>query len=724
MNNYIKGKITKIIYENNTNGYYVLLFKVNNSSKEYEEYKNKSIKVTGYFNNINTYDNYNLYGEFFSHYKYGDTFRVDKLEVEEKTEENSIVDFLSSDLFEGIGESKAKLIYDKLKDKTFEIIINNPNNLLLIDGITKKNIETLHDTLLEYETSYKTIIRLNELGFSQHESMIIYKKYKSNTLNIIDEDIYSLRRNIYNITFDKVDRAAKNLNKQPNDIIRIRDIICYIIEIVTFEFGNDYLLIDELKYEVLTRYNELNEEDFIKGLNSALEEKLIIKNDEKYFIKEVYDSYKLICSRFKMLSHKKDNTKEYNKIQKELKIIEKNLDIDYNKEQEMAITNSIYKDITIITGGPGTGKTTILKAICELYKIHYKIDDNTFIKEVALLAPTGRAAKRMSNITNYQASTIHSFLKWNKDTNLFQINEYNRSHVKLVILDETSMIDIYLMGNLLKGLITTCKFVIIGDYHQLPSVGPGDVLRDLIESNIFNCIYLKQLYRQDKDSNLLSLAYNIRDNYLDESLFNKNIDLNYIKCRNDEIINNICEVYKNINNPNYQILVPMYATTNGIDNINTFFQDNFNPNEILKNETKIGGITYREKDKIIQLNNMPDSNIYNGDIGTIERIEYDPIRLTANFDGIEVTYTKNMFNNFKLAYSISIHKAQGSEFDIVILPMTMDYRRMLYKRLIYTAITRAKHQLYIIGDIEALKYAINNDSSNRRTALVELLKGK
>jgi len=282
------------------------------------------------------------------------------------------------------------------------------------------------------------------------------------------------------------------------------------------------------------------------------------------------------------------------------------------------------------------------------------------------------------------------------------------------------------MANLLKGLSANCKIVLVGDDHQLPSVGPGDVLHDLISSNSLEVVELKELYRQAYDSNIISLAYDIREQSINKDIFNVSDDLTFIECQESEVISNICEIcntYKDLNYKKFKTLANMYKGINEIDKINNEVQDIFNKKEKNKKENKIGDFTFREDDKVIQLTNMPDDNVYNGDIGLIDRIQTNPKKeIYIDFDENIVKYTPSNFNNFRSAYAISIHKAQGSEFDVVVLPIVRSYSRMLYQKLIYTAVTRAKQKLYIIGSINALKMAATNTSEDmRRTTIKEYL---
>ncbi|MBP3799848.1 MAG: AAA family ATPase, partial [Bacilli bacterium] len=364
--------------------------------------------------------------------------------------------------------------------------------------------------------------------------------------------------------------------------------------------------------------------------------------------------------------------------------------------------------------------------ICELYREINKYTMNQIVENIALLAPTGRAAKRMSEATNIPASTIHRFLKWNKENNSFQVNEYNRCKKDFVIIDEASMIDVSLFASLLRGLSVHTRIIIVGDVDQLPSVGPGQVLFDLIESNKIHVKYLKTLYRQKEQSNIIKLAYNIREGILDTNIFNKEEDLTFIECSSDDILKKIEEIsytYLDYSYKNFQVLAPMYKTLNGIDNINNKLQTTFNKKSTKKKEILVYDEVYREGDKVIQLTNMPDENVYNGDIGIIDRIVNSTKKeIYIDFDGNIVKYSKANFINFKKAYAISIHKSQGSEFDIVIIPIVKNFQKMLYRKLIYTAVTRCKKRLYLIGDLSALNFSIrNNNSLVRRTSIKKFL---
>lgn len=725
MSNYIKGEYKREIFSSDT-GYIVGLFKVKDTNcEEWEKYLNTTITFTGYFHELNNIDNYIFYGSFVEHEKYGMQFQTTSYERSVPEEKDSIVEFLTSGLFKGIGEKKAKKIVDVLGKDTLKIILEQPNNLILIPGITEKNKIELHNKLQDYEASYEVIIKLGNLGFTTREAMLIYNYYKEKSLLKIDEDFYNLYYDLSNLSFKRIDALALKNNIPSDDITRIEAGIIYVMNELTNNYGHSYYFIHELlPFVEKALHLDLDKEYINNCLDSLIKKGLVVKKEDYYYLATIYNDEVYIVNRLNLLMHIKDNLVK--NIDEYINKIEEQYSLIYNNDQKEAIRESIKKNILVITGGPGTGKTTILKGICELYKQVNKYTMDKVVENIALLAPTGRASKRMSEESGMPASTIHRFLKWNKDNNSFQVNEYNKVKKDLVIIDEASMIDVSLFASLLRGLSIHTRIIIVGDVDQLPSVGPGQVLFDLIDSNKINVKYLNTLYRQKEESNIIKLAYNIREGVLDPTIFNKEDDLTFIECSNDEILKKIEEIsytYIDYSYKNFQILAPMYKTLNGIDNINNKLQTTFNKKSSKKKEIIVNDEVYREGDKVIQLTNMPDENVYNGDIGIIDRVVSSTKKeIYIDFDGNIVKYTQANFINFKKAYAISIHKSQGSEFDVVIIPIVKNFQKMLYRKLIYTAVTRCKTRLYLIGDLSALDFSIkNNNSLIRRTSIKKFL---
>ena len=720
---YIKGTLRKIIFEGNNN-YIVGLFRIKETDiEELYEFVTRTITITGYFHELTVDEKYIMNGEVSINKRFGLQFNVDSYERLIPEGKDAIVEFLSSGLFKGIGEKTAEDIVNVLGDDTLKLIEENYTNLLIVPSINEKKAKSIYETLISYNESYNIIVYLNSVGFNTKDSMLIYNIYKENSINVVKNNVYSLIDDIEEITYQKIEKIRKNLGIEDNDKYRIIYSIIYVMKNLCFSLGDTYLSIDDI-YNKLC--NVLEFEFSLMDLEFYLYElqklgKVIIYNS-KYFLAEYYQAETNIADTLYYLTNEKD-TKVKN-INNHIEYLELQFDIKFNPEQKKAIKTAIQSNFSIITGGPGTGKTTIIKGIVELYK---KINNLTYIdlcNKMALLAPTGRAAKRMGESALMPASTIHRFLKWNKETDTFMVNTNNKSDVSFVIIDEVSMIDTILLDNLLKGLKKNVKIVMIGDYNQLESVGPGKVLKDLIDSDMINVIKLNTLYRQKENSYIATLAHEIKDNNLEENFTDKRDDFNFIESDNyniKSIIKELClrAKEKGFDSRDIEVLAPMYKGENGIDNLNKLLQDIFNP-IINQKEIKYMDVIYREGDKVLKLENDPDNNVFNGDIGYI--IDIKNSEITIDFDSNIVKYSTKDLNTIKHGYAISVHKAQGSEFKIVFMPITMSYKAMLYKKLIYTGVTRAKYSLTLIGSKEAFLYSVENTNAyERRTNLKEKL---
>ena len=711
----IKGKLSKIIFHNNQNGYTVGLLKVKKS--DIDDLVNKTVTFTGNLPDLNEIDTYIMTGSLTNHEKYGSQFQVKSINRIMPQETDAMIDILSSNLFKGIGKKTAEKLVSVFKEKTFDVILNDTSNLLLIPGISEKQAKTLKEALKQYQGSYEDILMLNKLGFSTSESMKIYHYYKDKLNEVLDGNLYNIYYDIDEISFPRVDSifVAKYEKDSPS---RVAGAIVYIIKTLSMTYGHTYFSKEEVNsYLFRVLKVEVSEKVVADAYNSLLVDERIVIKDDRLYLWEMYEAETLIARRLRLLAH--EDKIKYKNLDTKIKEIETHYGIVYTDEQLDAIKLAITRKVAIITGGPGTGKTTILKGILDLYKVLSSSDKIRLNEQIALLAPTGRASKRMSEVTNFEASTIHRFLKWNKDTNRFQINEYNKSSVSFVIVDEASMIDTMLLANLLKGLKSSCHIIFVGDANQLPSVAAGDVLNDMIESKELPVYALKNWHRQGSDSKIIPFAHRINEGILDRELLNSGSDLEFIPCRDNEIIEVIGNVCKDYNSYDLQVLAPIYKNRNGIYAINDHLQRLWNPKSPSKKEIEGNESIYREKDKVIQLANMKDESVFNGDIGIIDRIKLlGNKELYIDYDGNLVKYTKSMLQNFTLGYAISIHKSQGSEFDTVLIPFTFDYRKMLYRKLIYTGVTRCKKKLILVGDINALEQAIrNNQEQKRRTSL-------
>ncbi len=730
MKDYIKGTFIKSIFNGN-NGYTIGIVRIKETNNEdLKDFVNKNMTITGYFEELRNDEKYLFYGELFEHPKYGIQYNVSSYERVRPEGIDGVKEFLASDLFKGIGEKMANSIVDTLGEDALNKILQDKSCLNFVPKLSAKKIDQIYNVLMKYEESHRTIIYLTELGFTMHDALIIYNLYKDKTSFILKTNIYDILNDTEEITFLKVDEVATK-NDLYEDVNRVKACILYIIKSLTFKLGDTYLNYEQIKEGTLNYLNyDMADDLFHDFLNELSKEKKIVIESDRYYDIDIYKSEDVIVQKLETIHQKKPL--KYKKISDEIIHIQTFNQINYNQKQIDAIKCALENRITIITGGPGTGKTTIIKAIVHLYKTLNKLYDTSLENRLALLAPTGRASKRLAEATLMPASTIHRFLKWNKDNNEFGINEYNKAMQQLIIIDEASMIDINLLASLFKGLLDDIQIIFVGDYNQLPSVGPGTILKDMIESQTIKTIELEVLYRQNNNSYIPELASEIKNNILGAFL-ELHDDYHFLKCSSDDIKKNLCNICKSILNKgfnyrNFQIIAPTYLGVNGIDALNKCLQNIFNPKDDEKREYLSGETIFRENDKILQLVNMPDDNVFNGDIGILTRIippnisESKKYEIYVDFDGNIVKYLPKDLNKITHGFVISIHKSQGSEFDIVIMPLCHSYNRMLYRKLLYTGVTRAKKKLLLIGETSAFIKAVNNNSEyQRKTALKEKL---
>lgn len=730
MKNFIKGRFYKTIYFGEPD-FYVGLFRVTEVGQEqYEHLLNKVTTFTGYFHQLNIGENYVFWGYETRHPKYGKQFIVNNYDVVKPEGKDGLIEFLSSDLFPGVGKVTAKKIVSELGLEAIDKIITKPNCLEKITGISKKLATLITKKVIEYEENHRTIVGLNNKGFPMRDSINIYNIYGKDSLDYIEHNIYSLIDDVPNLNFDLVDRIALNNNVLKDDEFRIKSIIVYILSSICFSEGHSYLEINILKEEVEKFLHfSISNENFLNYLNDLEYQLKITSEDNKCYLSEVYEAEENIIKKIKYLTEKKID--DFTEIDLLIEQIEKKDKIKYNIDQQEAIKMSLNNNLSIITGGPGTGKTVLVKAIIEIYKKLNKYNFDEMKNKVSLLAPTGRASKRLTEATNFPAMTIHRFLKWNKDTDQFAVNEFAKNYSHLIIIDEASMIDVLLLNNLFKGLTNKIKVILVGDFYQLPSILPGQLLRDFILSKKIPTTFLKDLYRQSEDSFIPILAENIRKGNISFDIFKNHSDYKFLECKLENIVSNILNLAtdlkkQNIDIFNYQIMAPMYRGINGIDNLNKELQKVINPPDPFKKEYKIGDSIFRVGDKVIQLVNVPEKGVYNGDIGIIRDIirskesTSKKNQIIVLIDDKLITYESQEFIQLKHAFAISIHKSQGSEVDTAIIPMCLSYNRMLYRKLIYTGITRAKEKLYIIGSPKAFEKAIINEKESFRKS--DLLK--
>jgi len=711
----IIGKLSVVIFHNEENLYSVIKLKVSEATD------NNYVTLTGNFPIPNENSEYRFKGEYIKHPRFGQQFVVSEYEEVLPNSKDSILKYLSSPLFPKIGVKTATKVYDALGENCIETIKYNPS--VLDSVVTQEQKETIVNGLGSGTYFDEAVKLFVTQGLSIKMLLKIQAVYKENMILVIKDNPYKLVEDVDGIGFKTADELALKLGFEINDEKRIKAALLYCASMICFNESDTYTYKENIFKEfdkIIKNIDELSKKYF---LDILISEGKLYKEDDRIFTMPQYhgevENARILSKFIKRIM----NNMEEDEILKIINKIEEKIGINYDEKQKEAILTCLNSGVSIITGGPGTGKTTIVNAIIQVYK---EMLNNS---EIHICAPTGRASKRLTEITGIKACTIHSLLKWDLHSNVFSINENNPLTGQLLIVDEFSMVDNYLLHQLLRASQNIGQIIFIGDEDQLPSVGPGNVLRDLIDSGLINTIRLTKIYRQSESSNIVKLAHHIKNNESMNDDFQNDVTFYSTNDYNiQKVVLEYVKIAKNngYNNEDIQVLAPMYQGINGIDNINDILQEYFNPNDVSLNELRVGKIIYRENDKILQLKNQNEDNVFNGDIGTLVEIDkgsnISNSKIYVGYDDNIVEYTSKDFVNITHAYCISIHKSQGSEYPLIILPITFAYQRMLAKNLLYTAITRAKQKLVIVGNYDAFLYGINNTNYKiRKTTLKEKL---
>ncbi len=729
----LEGSIERVRYYNEENGYTIASFYLNYQERkkiptEYH-HLDSNIIVVGFFDRKPIEEEeFILDGDFVIDKKYGFQFKIKNFERKQIDNKTQLIFFFMSDLFKGIGPTKAALIVNTLGEKAIEKI-RNDKKVLDDLKLTNEEKDRIYQTIVDDYDNQKNFIFLLNHGISVTTAKKIINHFDSSSLiETISNNPYCLIDRIERFGFAKADNLALSLGFSLNNPYRIKALINYSLKEYLYRSGNSYIDKDELYYRTKEIINdELNLDTYNEYLNSLVDDKKIIIDS----LKRIFDYYsyqeeiELALDIKERINNKKIKKYKNDQIEEAFKRVEEENAFPFSKEQKEAILKAFTTPLVIITGGPGTGKTTIVHAVIKMY-IYLNNDNEKLISSIALLAPTGRAAKRLNETTNLETSTIHRYLGYDGEGH-FEYSKYNKTTSRLIIVDEASMMDTDLAYHLFTSSSDNARFIIVGDVDQLPSVGPGQVLNDLINSKLIETIYLNTIHRQANDSTIINLAHNINEGYLPTDILEKQKDRNFIVTDNENLPKLTTDLaYKALQKgktiADIQILIPQYRGNCGIDNINKLLQERINPKGEKDKEVIYGANHYRVGDKVIQLINRVEKKVMNGDIGYISSINYEGNNfksLAVTFDTLIVEYEKDELDDLNLAYAVSIHKAQGSEFDVVILPLTFQYYAMLKRKLIYTAVTRAKSTLILIGDPNSLSHGIKNIERERQTILKE-----
>ena len=709
------GYIKKIRFYSESSNYIVALIEV--------EQEDKLITMNGYMNNFNDYEKYAFIGDYEIHPKYGKQFKLSEYRIIYAKESEEIIKYLSSPLFKGIGKALATQIVNTLGEECLEKIKEDKHNLDLVRGMTEKRREIIYEALTNGDYDQEVMQFFMGHGISLKNLGLIQAYYQEKTLEILQNNPYQLVEDIDGIGFKTADELALKTGGTLDNPNRIKAGIIYSIKQYGFNTGSTYCYLDEIKIMFSKIIYNIEEVSFNEYLDELIDEGLIIQRGDKYYYFEMDEAEKNIAEYLKIRINKPDELFDEKEVERLLTNYEKTQGICYAAKQKEALNYFLKSSCMILTGGPGTGKTTIVQALLKVYSVLYPDD------RIGLVAPTGRAAKRLTELTGIYACTIHRLLKWDLHSNTFAMNKSNPLDLDVLIIDEFSMVDCLLLSKLFEAGRGINKVLFIGDYHQLPSVAPGNILQDLMEAGV-KTIELNEIFRQAKDSGIIQLAHHIIHNEIENmDLFEQYRDINFFPCINYDVVKNVKIIVKKAIDEGYdtndiQVLVPMYQGVAGIDALNDALQDVFNPIDEFNDSYQIGRKEYRVGDKILQLKNRPDDDVFNGDIGTLVEIcrkdnfEYLQDTLIVDFDGNFVEYTSNTFNTITHAYCMSIHKSQGNEFKIVIMAVLSDYYIMLRRNLLYTAITRAKQSLFILGSSKAFMHGLANyQDSRRKTSL-------
>ncbi len=707
------GKIKNYVFHNEENSY---------SIARLITLDDKIVTIVGYFPKISEDVIYEFMGTWVKHQTYGEQLKVESFKKTEKQSANGLISYLSSSFFTGIGPKTAEKMVEKFGLDVIQKVIDQPGILKEI-GLKKIRIVKFHQQLLENQTNEHILVRLYAYDLSGRLAMKLLNKYQSLTIEKLEENPYRLIDDIDGIGFIKADEIAHKLGIHSDDIRRIKAAILYALEHIAYQNGDLYLTLEQLNKETIQVLQ--TDIDLELGIKTLLEESRIIIEEDRYYLTLSYFTESKLAEKIIKLNQMSNFNVDSTYIKTLIDRVEMTKDIVYTDVQKEAILEALTHKVSIITGGPGTGKTTIIDGLLEVYKIYNKLnfDHPDIYEKIACLAPTGRAAKRMSELLHVKTSTIHRHLGYNFD-GMFSYDESHLLSQDLIIVDESSMIDIFLASRLFEAIKDNAQIIIVGDVDQLPSVGPGQVLSDLIESNQIKVVKLDQIHRQATDSHIISLASSVNNQILSYDDLVSGNDVYLFNADQQKIQDTIINQVQGALDKGYsmiddiQILVPMYKGELGIDRFNQILQEKFNAH---KNKSiTFKDKTYYEGDKVIQLVNDPKRFIMNGDIGIIKSIETNQDNekfLVVTFDDNEVYYERADLDELNLAYAISIHKSQGSEYKIVMIPMVRNYLHMLKKELIYTAITRAKQYLILLGDMKLLIYAANHLSNKRQTTL-------
>lgn len=731
---YVEGFVDNVIYRNEDNGYTV--FNI--------VYDDEEITCVGLLSYINTGEFITAHGEFVKHAVYYMQFKITSYEFKAPQDKDSVKRYLSSGAIKGIGEKMAERIVREFGDDTFRIMEEEPELLAKIKGISIAKAMDIANQLIEKKDIRKAMMYLQRFGIQMNLANKIFKHYGNEIYSILEQNPYRLADDIEGVGFKTADEIATKVGIKVDSEFRIRSGIFYILNQASNQ-GHVYLpakqLIDEVKELLL-----VDIVDFDKFLMDLVIDKKIVvkmKGDTKcVYARSLYYTEAGIAAKLNQLDVRSEESQEF--IDMRIRRIEEKEGIQLDDIQKEAVAKAVRNGLVIITGGPGTGKTTTINTIIKYFELQGL--------DIRLAAPTGRAAKRMSEACGYEAQTIHRLLEISGGASaiserragaaglpmFFERNEENPLETDVIIVDEMSMVDIHIMSSLLKAVQTGTKLILVGDVDQLPSVGPGNVLKDIIDSECFSVVKLEKIFRQAEQSEIIINAHKINkgqkvelNKYSKDFLFVKRNGADNIINAMKTLVSDKLPKYVNASINEIQILTPSRKSNVGVERLNKIMQDFLNPKDYTKQEKQAGDTIFREGDKVMQIKNdyqlewekrsrygIPTEKgqgAFNGDMGIVDRISTFDETLTVKFDdGRYVDYDFGQLDELELSYAITVHKSQGSEYPAVVIPMSQGPRMLMNRNILYTAVTRARKCVCLVGEEEIFHFMTANISESRR----------
>ena len=702
----IKGILERLTFQNQDNHYTVAKLRIAKISDP--------VTIVGHLAGVFEGESLEVSGKWITHPKYGDQFKVEAYKVVLPATVSGIRKYLGSGMIKGIGKSLADKIVDQFEERTLDIIENEPEKLKEIHGIGEAKKKLIEQAWNKHHAVRRVMQFLQKNDVGVYHAATILQTYGSEALNILQQDPYVIARDIPGIGFTIADMIAMKAGGKKDDENRLQ--ACLIYTLLSFEQeGHVYGLKKEL-FKLASRTSGVEPDKFEQALELLIDlDEVKVEPDKggtKVYLKRLYQAESGIASRMKAILSMPVNPHSINKDQILEKVLIK-LAIKLSTEQLSVVNNVLHEKIVVITGGPGTGKTTLIRALCEVYRWQNL--------KVALSAPTGRAARRLSEVTGKKAFTLHKLLGFDHENQTFERNPANPLDLDVLVVDEASMVDTMLMYRLIQAMPVSASLMLVGDTFQLPSVGPGNVLSGIIESDRVKVFFLTNIFRQAKESPIIMYAHSIRNGEMPDFQKAKSGELSEFyfieNQKSEKVMETILELcskrvpkaFPHIDE--IQVLTPMHRGEAGTINLNQQLQRVLNHS---KGGIEAGGIMFKPNDKVMHLKNNYEKDVFNGDIGIVHEVIKSESRVLVDYDGRIVEYDILELDELTLAYTISVHKSQGSEYAAVIIALTTAHFPLLQRNLLYTAMTRGKNLVIIVGSSKALHMALNNNKTALR----------